>query len=54
MSIIQIFLKSTFFRGDSNPDQMRAIMEYVGNQEVENYIKKYNLKPDKQVVKILQ
>lgn len=29
-------------------------MEYVGSQEVENYIKKYGLKPDKEVVKIMQ
>lgn len=29
-------------------------MEEVGSQEIEAYIKKYNLKPDKEVVTIMQ
>ena len=43
-----------FFRGDSNPDQMRVILDHVGNEEVERYVKKYKIKPDKEVVQIIQ
>lgn len=32
--LMQIFQKTVMFRGDSNPDQMRVILEQVGSEEV--------------------
>ena len=33
---------------------MRVILDHVGNEEVEKYVKKYKIKPDREVVQIIQ
>ena len=42
------------FRGNSNHDQLRVILEKVGTSEIESYINKYKLSPDKEVLNILR
>jgi hypothetical protein len=49
-NVIQIFERSILFRGDSNTDQVKVIMECVGSQEVELYIKKYSLKVEQEII----
>lgn len=33
---------------------MRVILEHVGNEEVENYVKKYKIRPEREVLEIIR
>jgi len=46
LSSTQIFKKSVFFKGEDNIDQLKKILEIVGILDIQNYVKKYGLKPD--------
>ena len=44
-----IFKREPFFKGKDNIDQLVKIAKVVGTKEVNDYIFKYNLKPDREV-----
>lgn len=54
LGLMQIFQENVLFRGGSNHDQVRVILEKVGTMEIESYVSKYKLKPDKEVAQIIR
>ena len=48
-----VFNRTPFFRGKDNYDQLRKIAEVMGSEELDKYIAKYNLKLDKETLRLL-
>ena len=48
-----VFNRTPFFRGKDNYDQLRKIAEIMGSEDLDKYIAKYNLRLDKETLRIL-
>lgn len=48
-----VFNRTPFFRGKDNFEQLRKIEEVLGNEDLDRYIKKYNLKLNKETKALL-
>ena len=48
-----VFNRTPFFRGKDNYDQLRKIAEIMGSEYLDKYIAKYNLRLDKETLRIL-
>ena len=49
-----IFRIQTFFKGDDNFDQLIRIMNVLGDEELHEYVHKYNLKIPKDAKKLMK
>lgn len=48
-----IFKKDHFFKGADNSDQLVKISKILGTEDLYKYIKKYNIKPDPEVMRLV-
>ena len=48
-----VFNRTPFFRGKDNFEQLRKIEEVLGNEHLDAYIRKYNLKLNKETKALL-
>jgi casein kinase II subunit alpha len=49
-----IFKVDTFFKGSDNYDQLIRIMKVLGDDDLHEYVHKYNLKLPKEVKKLMK
>lgn len=49
-----IFRKDTMFKGKDNYDQLIRIMDVLGDEDLHEYVNKYNLKIPKEVKKLMR